>query len=119
MKIYVGNQPFEAREEELRELFSRHGAVGTVTVVVDPQRLRSRGFGFVEMENQGEARTAIGALHGTELGGRSLTVNEAKPQDRGGFGDRRGPRGGGGFDRGGRGSERSSGPSSGGFRPRY
>ena len=116
MKIYVGNLPFEAREEELRGLFSPFGAVSTATVVVDPQRGRSRGFGFVEMEDQSEARAAVAGLHGKELGGRALTVNEAKPQGNGGYGDRRGPRSGGGFERGNRGSERGA---SGGFRPRY
>jgi cold-inducible RNA-binding protein len=112
MKIYVGNLPFEAREEELRTLFSEFGTVGTVTVVVDPQRGRSRGFGFVEMESMTEARAAISALSGKDLGGRALTVNEAKPQDRGGMGDRRGPRSGG-FER------RGPSSGSGGFRPRY
>ncbi len=95
MKIYVGNLPFEAREEELRVLFTQFGSVSTATVVVDPQRGRSRGFGFVEMESQAEARAAIAGLNGKELGGRTLTVNEAKPQSTGGgYGDRRGSRGG-------------------------
>jgi len=96
-------------------LFAPFGEIGTATVVVDPQRGRSRGFGFVEMEDQGQARAAIAGLHGKELSGRALTVNEAKPQNNGGgHGDRRGPRGGG-YERGNRGSERGS---SGGFRPR-
>lgn len=114
MKIYVGNLPFEAREDELRELFTPFGAVGTASVIVDPQRGRSRGFGFVEMEDQGQARAAVAGLNGTSLGGRTITVNEAKPREGSGHGDRRGPRTGG-FGHGDRGSARSG---AGGFRPR-
>jgi cold-inducible RNA-binding protein len=93
MKLYVGNLPFEAREEELRALFSTHGTVTSATVIVDHQRDRSRGFGFVEFEDPGQGRAAIAAVHGQQLGGRTLVVNEARAQ--GGGGDRRGPRGGG------------------------
>jgi cold-inducible RNA-binding protein len=114
MKIYVGNLSFESRDEELRELFSPFGTISSATVVVDPQRGRSRGFGFVEMDDLAAARAAIAALSGQEHGGRALTVNEAKPRDNG-YGDRRGPRTGG-YDRGKGNSDRGG---AGGFRPRY
>jgi cold-inducible RNA-binding protein len=107
MKIYVGNLPFEAREEELRELFATHGTITSATVIVDHQRDRSRGFGFVEFEDPNQGRAAIAAVHGREFGGRTLVVNEARAQ---GGSDRRGGRGGerGGFSRDDR--DRRSGP---------
>ena len=93
MKLYVGNLPFDARDEELRQLFSTHGAIAKAWVVVDRQRDRSRGFGFVEFDDSTQGRAAITAVHGREFGGRPLVVNEARPQP-GAFGDRSGPRGG-------------------------
>jgi cold-inducible RNA-binding protein len=101
MKIYVGNLPFEAREEELRELFATHGTISSATVIVDHQRDRSRGFGFVEFEDPNHGRAAIAAVHGREFGGRTLVVNEARAQG-GGRDDRRGGRGGFGGGREGR-----------------
>ena len=89
MRIYVGNLAYETREEELREAFEVHGEVQEVTVVRDRETGRSRGFGFVEMPTSGEAETAISALNGREMGGRTLTVNEARarqPRGPGGFG---------------------------------
>ncbi|MDE2942542.1 MAG: RNA-binding protein [Chloroflexota bacterium] len=93
MRIYVGNLAYETREEELREAFEVHGEVQEVTVVRDRETGRSRGFGFVEMPTSAEAEAAISALNGREMGGRTLTVNEARARQ---------PRGpGGGFGGGG------------------
>src|SRR5947208_10996040 len=99
--LYVGNLPHSTTEGELRNIFEAHGAVEKITLVTDRDTGRSRGFGFVEMTNASEADKAIAALNGTDLGGRTLTINEAKPKSdrpRGG-GDRFG---GGGGGRGGR-----------------
>jgi len=78
--LYVGNLPHSTTEAELRNLFEAHGAVEKVTLVTDRDTGRSRGFGFVEMANASEADKAIAALNGTDLGGRTLTINEAKPK---------------------------------------
>ena len=91
MKIYVGNLSFQTTESELQELFSQHGAVTDVAVITDRETGRPRGFGFVEMSNDQEARDAIGALDGKEFGGRTIRVNEARPKTQrtsGGGGDR-------------------------------
>lgn len=96
--IYVGNLSFDATEEQLRALFGEHGAIGRVAIVKDRFSGESRGFGFVDMENDGEAMAAIEALNGHDLGGRALKVNEAKPQSQAPRGG-----GGGGRPRGGRG----------------
>jgi RNA recognition motif-containing protein len=104
--LYVGNLSHNTTEAELRTVFQAHGEVEKVSIVTDRETGRARGFGFVEMTNAGEAEKAIAALNGTELGGRALTINEAKPKtDRpraggGGGGQRFGGDGGGG--RGGR-----------------
>jgi RNA recognition motif-containing protein len=83
-KIYVGNLPFTATEDQIRQLFTEHGEVQSVNLITDRQTGQARGFGFVEMETSG-ADKAIQALNGTDLGGRSLNVNEAKPRrDNGG-----------------------------------
>ena len=101
--LYVGNLPHNTTEAELRNVFEPHGAVEKVTLVTDRETGRSRGFGFVEMTDAGEAEKAIAALNGTQLGGRALTINEAKPKtDRprgGGGGQRFGGGGGGGRGR--------------------
>jgi RNA recognition motif-containing protein len=81
-KLYVGNLPFTTTEDELRDLFERHGKVASAKVITDRETGRSRGFGFVEMEESGEADAAMAALDGNDMGGRSLRVNEAL--DRGG-----------------------------------
>ena len=94
--LYVGNLSYNCTADDLRELFSHHGAVTSAQVVSDRETGRSRGFGFVEMSDGGEA--AIGALNGAEFQGRTLTVNEARPRESGGGG--RG--GGGGYGGGGR-----------------
>src|SRR5450631_81001 len=100
--LYVGNLPHSTTEPELRGLFEAHGAVEKVSLVTDRETGRSRGFAFVEMTDAGEAEKAIAALNGTELGGRALKINEAKPKtDRpGGGGGGRGFGGGGGGGRG-------------------
>jgi cold-inducible RNA-binding protein len=95
--IFVGNLDFNTSEEELRKLFEGHGQVDRVSIMNDRDTGRSRGFGFVEMTNAEEGDKAIAALNGTQVGGRTLNVNEARPKvERGGGG------GGGGRDRGGR-----------------
>ena len=86
-KLYVGNIPFSATEADLRDLFGRHGTVSSVKVITDRETGRPRGFAFVEMDATG-ASDAIRALDGTEMGGRSLRVNEA--QERSGGGNRGG-----------------------------
>jgi RNA recognition motif-containing protein len=86
-KIYVGGLPYSTSEPELNELFSAHGTVESARVITDKFTGQSRGFGFVEMASAEEAQAAINALNGTQLGGRTLTVNEARPQE---------PRSGGG-----------------------
>jgi RNA recognition motif-containing protein len=96
MRIYVGNLPFSSTEDELREFFSQHGAVTSAAIVIDRETGRPRGFGFVEMANDEEARKAIAATNGQQLGGRPLVVNEAKPREAGGGGGRGGFGGGGG-----------------------
>jgi RNA recognition motif-containing protein len=78
-RIFVGNLPFSATEDEIRDLFAEHGAVTSVHLVTDRESGRPRGFGFVEMEEG--ADEAIEALHQTSLGGRSLNVNEARPRE--------------------------------------
>ena len=85
-KIYIGNLPFSSTEDELRAVFERHGSVASVNVITDRETGRSRGFGFVEMDDASAADDAIRALDGSELGGRDLRVNEA--QDRHGGGGR-------------------------------
>jgi RNA recognition motif-containing protein len=92
--LYVGNLPHTTTEAELRNIFEAHGAVEKISLVTDRDTGRSRGFGFVEMSNASEADKAMAALNGTDLGGRTLTINEAKPKtDRPRSG---GPRSGGG-----------------------
>lgn len=97
-KLYVGGLPYSVTEGRLQEIFSAHGTVESAKVISDKFTGQSRGFGFVEMSSGGEAQKAIQALNGTELDGRTLVVNEAKPMERrdggGGSGDR-GNRGGG------------------------
>ena len=88
-KIYVGNLPYSTRDEELRRLFEEHGRVASASVVTDRETGRSRGFGFVEMDDDHQARSAIEAMNGRDVQGRGLTVNEARPREpRDGFGRR-------------------------------
>ena len=80
-KIYVGGLPYSTTEAQLNELFASHGTVESARVITDKFTGQSRGFGFVEMATSEEAQAAISALNGTQFGGRTLTVNEAKPQE--------------------------------------
>ena len=92
-KLYVGNLPFTTDETQLQALFAQAGTVDTVNVVRDRETGRARGFAFVEMSSDEEAQQAINQLNSYELGGRALTVNEAKPKTAGGGFDG----GGGGY----------------------
>jgi RNA recognition motif-containing protein len=98
--IFVGNLDFNTSEDELRQLFAAYGQVDRISIMTDRETGRSRGFGFVEMVNAEEGEKAIAALNGTQVGGRKLNVNEARPKTERGAG---GGGGGGGRDRGGRG----------------
>jgi RNA recognition motif-containing protein len=99
--IYVGNLVWECTADDLLALFQEHGKVTRAQVITDRETGRSRGFGFVEMENDAEAQKAIDALNNTEYNGRALTVNEARPREDRGGGGGRGGYGGGGGGRGG------------------
>ncbi|HKN37344.1 MAG TPA: RNA-binding protein [Terriglobales bacterium] len=100
--IFVGNLDFNTGEDELRQLFEQYGPVDRVAIMTDRDTGRSRGFGFVEMTNAEDGEKAIAALNGTQVGGRTLNVNEARPKT-----ERAGSGGGGrGRDRGGRGGGR-------------
>ncbi len=97
-KIYVGNLPYSIGDNELQGMFEPHGSVQSAQVIVDRDSGRSKGFGFVEMSNDDEASAAIEALNGEDMGGRPLTVNEARPRtERSGGGGRGGFGGGGRF----------------------
>jgi cold-inducible RNA-binding protein len=92
MKLFVGNFSFATTEDDLRALFEPYGSIDSIAVVTDRTTGRSRGFGFVEMPDRGQAEKAIEALNGKEVGGRTLNINEARPKaDNGGY---RGGRGG-------------------------
>ena len=108
-KLYVGGLPYATSEDELREAFSQAGSVESASIIMDKMSGRSKGFGFVEMSSDDEAQKAIELWNGKDFGGRTLTVNEARPMedrprnnfrsggnDRGGFGGGRGGNGGGG-----------------------
>ncbi len=110
--IYVGNLVWDCTADDLLALFQAHGTVARAQVITDRETGRSRGFGFVEMNDDGEAQKAVEALNGVDFKGRPLTVNEAKPREersggggggggRGGYGGGRGGGGGGGGGRGG------------------
>jgi RNA recognition motif-containing protein len=96
INIYVGNLPWSTTQDDLYAMFQQYGAVTRAQVVMDRETGRSRGFGFVEMANQAEADAAIAALNDSQINGRPLTVNIAKPREGGGGGFRRGGGGGGG-----------------------
>jgi RNA recognition motif-containing protein len=119
-KLYVGNLPYSVRNSDLEEMFAVHGTVQSAQVIMDRDSGRSKGFGFVEMESDQEARAAIAALNGKEQDGRALTVNEARPREEGGGGGRggggggRGGYGGGGGGRGGGGGYGGGGGGYGG-----
>lgn len=116
-RIYVGGLPYSATEEDLTNLFASTGSVREAVIVTDRYTGQAKGFGFVEMDNDSEAEAAINALNGTQLGGRTLTVNEAKPREErshgggggGGYGRGGGNRGGSGGGRSDRGGGRGYG----------
>jgi cold-inducible RNA-binding protein len=99
MKLYVGNLTYNTTEDDLRTLFAQYGNVDSVAVITDRDSGQSKGFGFVEFNNDTEAKTAMSALSGQQYGGRALTVNEARPKTAGGGGGGRGGFSGGGRDR--------------------
>ncbi|PYX86651.1 MAG: RNA-binding protein [Acidobacteria bacterium] len=102
--IFVGNLDFNTGEDELRQLFEQYGQVDRVAIMTDRDTGRSRGFGFVEMASSEDGEKAIAALNGSQVGGRTLNVNEARPKT-----ERSGGGGGGGRDRGGRGGRGGGG----------
>ena len=122
-RIYVGGLPYSATEADLESLFAAQGSVKDATIITDRYTGQAKGFGFVEMDDDAEADKAINALNGTQMGGRTLTVNEAKPrEDRprsggggygGGGGGGYGGGGGGGYGGGGGGGGRSGGSGGG------
>jgi RNA recognition motif-containing protein len=117
--IFVGNLSFNTNEDELRQLFEPHGQVDRVSIMTDRDTGRSRGFGFVEMASNEDGEKAISALNGSQVGGRTINVNEARPKTErsGGGGGGYGGGGGGGRDRGDRGNR--GGGGGGGRRDRY
>ncbi len=120
-KLYVGNLSFDTTQQDLEQMFGEFGTVESTNIIEDRDTGRSRGFGFVEMSSKEEGENAISALNGKEVGGRALTVNEAKPREnsggggnRGGGGGRGGYGGGGGGNRGGGGGGYGGGSGGGG-----
>jgi RNA recognition motif-containing protein len=95
MKLYVGNMSFDTSEDDLRKAFEEHGTVDSVNLIMDRDTNRPKGFGFVEMSNDTEAKAAMEALNEKDFQGRTIKVNEARPRTEG----RRGGGGGGGFGR--------------------
>jgi len=95
-KLYVGNLPYNVTDSSLQQMFESFGNVESAQVIIDRDTGRSKGFGFVELSKDNEAQAAIQGMHGKEIEGRPLTVNEARPKEGGGGGGRGGPRGGGG-----------------------
>lgn len=108
-KLYVGNLSYTVTESDLSQLFEPYGGVESVQIIMDRDTGRSKGFGFVEMKSDQDAQAAIAALNGQDMGGRALTVNEARPKTEGG----RGGGGGRGFGGGGGGGGRGRGDSHG------
>ena len=120
--IFVGNLSFNTGEDELRQIFEGYGQVDRVSIMTDRDTGRSRGFGFVEMNSNEDGEKAITALNGSQLGGRTINVNEARPKtERGGGGGFGGGRGGGfgGGGGGGRGRDRGGRGDRGGSRDRW
>ena len=120
-RLYVGNLPYSATEDQLTELFGRAGKVDNVRVMRDMATGRARGFAFVEMASDEDALKAISEFHEQQMDGRALVVNEARPKPEGGFGGPGGGRGRGGFGGGGGGRGFDDGDFSGGRRkePRW
>ena len=121
--IFVGNLSFNTGEDELRQIFEGYGQVDRVSIMTDRDTGRSRGFGFVEMASNEDGEKAITALNGSQLGGRTINVNEARPKTErgggGGFGGGRGGGFGGGGGGGGRGRDRGGRGDRGNSRDRW
>ena len=81
MNIYIGNLPYQTSEDDLRDLFAAHGEVSSVNIIVDRDSGRSKGFGFVEMPDKAQAESAINAINQSDVNGRSVRVNEARPRN--------------------------------------
>ena len=125
-KLYVGNLPYTVRDEDLQQAFGEFGAITSAKVMMERDTGRSKGFGFVEMGSDAEAQAAINGMNGQSLGGRSITVNEARPMEArpprtggfggggGGYGGGGDRSGGGGYGGGGGGGGRSGGGGYGG-----
>jgi len=114
MNIYIGNLDYVVNEQQLQELFQQYGEVTSAKIITDKFTGRSKGFGFVEMSNDGDATSAIEALNGTAMKNRNISVTEARPKEegsgnRGGGGDR------GGYNRGGNGGGNGGGGDRGGY----
>jgi len=119
-RLYVGNLPFDTTEDDLHQLFSAHGQIVSAKLITDMETGRSRGFGFVEMSTEDEAKAAIEKMNKAKVGERELTVNEARPRPeksggRGGFGGGGGGRGGFGGGGGGGGRGGFGGGNGGGY----
>lgn len=99
MNIFVGNLSYQTTQEDLQSVFSQYGAVERVNIVTDRMTGQARGFAFVEMTNREEAETAISVLNGSDLHGRTLNVNEARPKPEGGRGGGFGRGNGGGYNK--------------------
>lgn len=102
VKLYVGNLPYSTTDADLTQLFAEYGTVVSASVISDRETGRSKGFGFVEIEEEDKAKAAIEALNGKDFGGRNIVVNEARPREdkprrEGGFGGDRGGNNGGSF----------------------
>ncbi len=117
INIYVGNLPYRTTDQDLVDMFAQHGKVEKASIIMDRQTGRSRGFGFVEMNNDEEGRAAVAALNGFDMEGRKLTVNEARPREQGGGGGRSGG-GYGGRSSGGYGGGNRGYTAGGGYRNR-
>jgi RNA recognition motif-containing protein len=123
VNIYVGNLSWSMTNEDLAALFQQYGSVSSAKILTDKFTGRSKGFGFVEMDNADEANAAIGALNDSEIQGRKIVVNEAQPKPEGGGGFKKrsfgGGGGGGGFRRGGSGGGFNRGGGGGGYNRDY
>jgi cold-inducible RNA-binding protein len=108
-KIYVGGLPYQTDDEQLSQMFSTYGEIASARVITDRDSGRSKGFGFVEMNDDAAAKKAITELHEAELGGRTITVNEARPMEQRSGGGGGGSRGGGGGYGGGGGNRGGGG----------
>lgn len=117
-KLYVGNLPYNTTDENLNSTFGAFGAIDSVKIITDRESGRSKGFGFVEMQNDDEADKAISSLNGSDFGGRKIVVSEARAREEGGGRGGRGGGGGGGFrgGRGGGGFRGGRGGGGGGYR---